>query len=192
MPTPANEPSPCRLHVELGAGFVVAVLDRFGAGGWNRWLRHMARGGFLPLGWDEKEPAPPVWYWIDLVDADLSGRDLDGILLDVVHVERTRFDGCSMVGARLGPCVGSSFRGADLRDADLSGADLTDCLFDGGTLLDGTEIEGASFEEGRPPRGLPDRLLRLCEAERRGDAPAGLEETPVPVTASLAAQEMTR
>ena len=180
MPTPTG--SPVVLHLELGGGFLLAMLDGFGVQGLNKWLDAVARS--IPGYWGEGETEPPICFWFDGEGADISGRNLDGINLVLVWCQGARFDSASAVGAKFNCVSDASFRNANLRNAkflgDISGADFRDAQLDGVTM-------NATYDPDHPPIGLPEALFRLCQREPdRMPKGGGLAERPVPIRASLA------
>jgi uncharacterized protein YjbI with pentapeptide repeats len=187
MNTPQG--SPVILHLEFGADFIKAMLERYGAEAWNRWLSAML--DCMPMSWPQGAPEPPAHMWFDAEEADFTGRNLDGIDLRLVNCEGARFDQASATGALFGDCPRATFLAADLRDAgftgDISGAVFTDARLDGLSLVD------AFFDAECPPIGLPEALLRACCRIEHADEPAdteptvGLFEHPVTIRASLAA-----
>jgi hypothetical protein len=179
MTTPCG--TPLFLHLECGMDFLVAILDRYGVAGWNRWLSAMIP--YLGGVWGVGDPEPPLCFWFDVV-GDLSGRNLDGIeLWGVVSCDGIRLDGGSAVGATIGSCVGGSFRSADLRRATFTEA-VTGADFSGANL-GGASFDEATYDPASPPIGLPDALLRACREEPLGDAMGGLVEHPVAIRASI-------
>ena len=181
-----TDASPFQLNIELGGEFLLAVIDRHGVTGWNRWKTAMVHGGRMPLAWQEDEAVPAVWYWMEFGGIDLSGRNLDGIDLGLASLQNAKFDDASLVGAELGCCQHSTFRSADLRQADFGHCDISGCDFSG-AILDGIKRANAGYDFESPPTGLPEGLLRLCRAATGGIAPVriGCEEVPVPIKGSL-------
>lgn len=96
---------------------------------------------------------------------DLNGLSLPGIDLSPVYMERCRLDGCDLRGASLSICRRCSFLGSDIRGASFHLPDLTDADFTGSSMDPATVITRGLHDEGHPPRGLPDRLLRCCRAD---------------------------
>ena len=188
-----RDSSTVQLNIELGYGFLRTFISKYGTTGWNSWLDAMTGGNrYMSLGWDEHEPAPPIWFWIDLQDANFSGQNLDGIRLGLAWCQGARFDFASAVGAVFGSVPQANFRNCDLRGSsfeysDISGADFSNAR------LDGIRLQGSSFLDGFPPLGLPDSLLRLCHPDTNG-APSGMgtEEIPVPIVGSLAIVQVSR
>ena len=180
--------SPPVLHLELGPDFLLEVLDRYGVHGWNRWLAEMTP--FLGGVWAEGEDEPPICIFFE-VGGDFSGQNLNGISLwGVVSCDGLRLDNGSAVGARIGSCIGASFRDADLRNAvftaDISGADYR------GANLEGASFDDVIFDPSNPPVGLPDDLLRECvpnsleQYDFESAHEFGLDQHPVSLKASIA------
>lgn len=185
MQTEPCNVSPVQLNVKIGEGCVKAVISKVGVDGWNKWLDAMMMGMYMPLGWSEHEPIPPIWYWIDLQDADFRGWDLDGIQLGIASCRGARFDSASAVGAVIGCVPQASFRNADLREAGFCFSDISSVDFSF-AKVDEIKLQGATFSEGCPPLGLNDDLLRLCKQEPYIDTEGiGLEEFSVPIVGSL-------
>lgn len=187
---PCN-PSPCQLNLSLGGDFLFEMIERFGVAGWNAWISSMALD-YMPIGWDEGEPIPPVWYWLDFSSTDFSRQDLDGLNLAIPVCRECIFDGASLVKSVFRYCPQSSFRGADLRRADfrysyIGGADFT------GAQLEGVKLKGSTFDADCPPIGLPTELLLVCRAEpREKTGGAGAVEYPVSITACLTGLRMPK
>ncbi len=179
MPNPCG--SPVVLHLEIGGEFLLAMLENYGVQGWNRWLD--AVGRCVPGYWGEAEAEPPLCFWYDLQGVDLSGRNLDGIDLGLAWCKATRFDGGSLVNARIGCCKDASFRTCDLRNAHIGG-DITGVDFSGASL-DGLRLDDAAYDPAHPPVGLSADLLRLCRRRADVEGTGGRMEHPVPVKASL-------
>ena len=98
-------------------------------------------------------PDRPVDLGVDLVNAELAGRDLRGHVFDQPRIANTDLAGAQLRGA--------SFRGSRLTNVDLSGADLREADFTGARLvnvdLDGALLEGARWTDGKPCRASPCR-----------------------------------
>ena len=171
------------LHLELGASFVVAAVDKFGVSGWNSWNDSLAK--LVPGFWTDGESEPALCFWLDLDDADLTHKQWDGISLVLASCRRTRFDHSSLVGAEIQCGCSASFRSSDLRRATLCG-DLTSVDFSDATT-EGIILDDCTYNEGRPPVGLPAELLLQCRPVPVGEpVGSGVTEYPVPITASLA------
>src|SRR4051812_13857280 len=105
-----------------------------------------------------KTPAGRVKLRIDgeLRGADLSGKDLAGVLLEDEDLRGTNFSGAVLTGALLS--------GADLRQAPLKNAILEGAHFEESNPV------GADLSGKRPPtdagRAIRCRLLRRATPER--------------------------
>jgi uncharacterized protein YjbI with pentapeptide repeats len=137
------------------------MLDKFGVEGWNRWQEAASGNNFGH--WSEGEAGAAVCIHFDMGGADLSGRCLDGLDFTLVWCKKTRFDGSSLVGARIGYCKYASFRGCDLRGAiiygDITGIDFSDAK------TDGIQFITLAYEPKHPPIGLSSDLLQLFNIE---------------------------
>jgi hypothetical protein len=183
MPPVSPTPAVAQLNIALGGDYLLAILDVFGVAGWNRWVQAMAMG-YMPLGWSDRNNPPPVWYWLDAEGLDLSGRDLDGIDLGLMWCRGARFDLSSLVGGRLGCCEDATFRGCDLRDCEFIG-DISAVDFRT-ARLERIRLDRTPYDPRRPPLGLSDELLGVCDPQPDDEPPGdGLPERPVEVKASI-------
>ena len=184
--------SPVQLNIELDGSFLLAMVERYGVIGWNRWIEAMTTSGLMPLAWGADEAIPPCWYWMDFSDSDFSMRSWDGINLGLPYLKNVNFNAASLVGARIGCSPFASFRGANLSGCDFRDGDITGCDFED-ALMTGIKLDRAAYDSDRPPLGLSDELLRICKEEPRDEASGtGLAEIPLAINASLTALWMPR
>ena len=106
-------------------------------------------------------PDRPVDLGVDLVNAELAGRDLRGHVFDQRRIANTDLAGAQLRGA--------SFRGSRLTNVDLSGADLTQA--DLHSAFQDHPVALEHFPSGSllpPPRILLDRHEAL---DRKATSP---------------------
>lgn len=134
---------------------------------------------------------------IFLANAKLPGSELYGVKftcadLDSVNLSAANLNGANLSGARLidANLIDANLRGADLRGAsliytDFSRADLQSADFSGAILFEAnlsgaslqfarglsqSQLDEACFENGRPPKNLPNGLVpptQNCAVEDR-------------------------
>jgi hypothetical protein len=179
-----------QLHLELRGDFLVKMLDEFGVSGWNRWIDEMTSNRYLPTHWSADEAPPPVWYWLNFDDVDLSGRTLDGIDFDgIPSMRRVRFYDCSLIDAQFGGCCleNASFRRSNLRRTNFRFAEISGANFQQAEASEAILYQ-ASFDSRRRPTGIDADALRFADETSDSDDDCsgdGATEHPVDVRGSL-------
>lgn len=154
------------IDVEFGADLLIRILDKGGVRAWNRFVVNLK--DLLPGFWASGETPPLVNVGFDFSGLQVACRNLDGIDLWLCQLEGANFDGTGLRGARIGCCPNASFQYARLTGAifcDISGCDFT------GAELDGIVLTDVTYDESRPPVGLPPELLSLCKPDIFEDFP---------------------
>ena len=188
MRTGHRDFSPLQLNITVDVRCFWKILAQHGVDGWNRWLEAM-QDGYIPLGWEEHQPVPPIDWSFNFEGGDFSGRNLETANLKLAWLRNAGFDHAHLALSRLGTCPAATFRGADLRGADLECSDISGCDFTD-AQVEGIKLHRASYDPRCPPMGLDD-LLRLCRPEPDDDpVGSGAAEIPVPIIASLTSLRM--
>ena len=153
------------LNVVVGRQLFDVIINQFGKSGWNAYAgklrqHHIWAMYSTPEPTEDDEHCMPVCIQVDWRGISFAKTDLSGLDLTIPMMKGCDFNGSNLSGAMIGSVAGATFRSANLQNASFQG-DISDCDFSEASLAN-TSFAGANYHPRRPPRSLPESMLKDC------------------------------